>query len=106
MTVREMLTPWLAATALVGGLHSTALPALAADPQPAAPAASCVRGRDLMSAEERAAHRAKMDAATPEEQATLRATNHAEMQRRAAAKKLPLCAKGTPAGPGAPPAAP
>jgi len=104
MTLRGRIFGALATAALVGGL-GTGAPALAADPPQAPGGESCLRGRDLMTADEREAHRAKVAAATPEEQAKLRAANHAELERRAAAKKLPLCGKG-PAGPGGPPAAP
>jgi len=105
MTLRGTIFGALATAVLVGGL-GTGAPALAADPPQAAAGESCLRGRDLMTADEREAHRAKVAAATPEEQAKLRAANHAELERRAAAKKLPLCGKGPGAGPGSPPAAP
>jgi hypothetical protein len=113
MKLQETFWTVLTAAAFAGALGAGA-PARAEDPPAAAPAGSCVRGRDLMTAEERNAHRAKMQAATPEEQAKLRAEMHAEMVKRAAAKKLPLCAKGPGAGmgagagrgPGGPPATP
>ena len=104
MTLRRRTFGALATAALVGGLATTGTPAFAADPPQAAAGGSCVRGRDLMTAQEREAHRAKMAAATPEEQEKLRAANHAELAKRAAAKKLPLCAKG--AGPDGAPIAP
>jgi hypothetical protein len=114
MRIREAFWTVMAASAFAAGVGGAA-PARAADPpQAAAPAGSCVRGRDLMTPEERDAHRAKMQAATPEEQAKLRAEMHAEMVKRAAAKKQTLCAKspgggmgpGAGRGPGGPPAAP
>jgi hypothetical protein len=90
----------VAVAALGAALAAGALApaARAADPAPATQ--GCVRGRDLMTAEERQAHRAKMQAAAPEEQAKLRASMHAEMAKRAAAQKRPLCAKGQGGGPG------
>lgn len=102
MKVREKLWTVFAAAALAAGATAGA-PARAADPAPTTPAAtSCVRGRDLMTAEERDAHRVKMQAAkTPDEQSKLRAEMQAEMAKRAAAKKMPLCAKGGGMGPGA-----
>jgi hypothetical protein len=105
MTLRRTIAGALATAALAGGLGAAAAPAFAADPPQAT---GCVRGRDLMTEEERQAHRTKMAAASDEEQAKLRAAMHAEMVKRAAAKKQPLCAKGPGAGPGpgGPPGAP
>lgn len=101
MTLRGRISGALATAALLGGLGIGG-PARAADPPGAAAAESCVRGRDLMTGAEREAHRAKMAAATPEEQAKLKAANHEELERRAAAKKLPLCGKGAATSPSAP----
>lgn len=102
MTMRGTITGALATAALLGGLGIAGGPARAADAPGVAAAPSCVRGRDLMTDAEREAHRAKMAAATPEEQAKLKAANQEELKRRAAAKKLPLCAKGATPAPPAP----
>ena len=87
----RLLCTALAGAALGLAAATASAPAFAADPAPA----GCVRGRDLLTSQEREAHRAKLAAAaTPEEQQKLRAANQAELKKRAAAKKLPLCPKG------------
>ena len=79
--------------AVFGGM--LALPG-AAGAQPEAPTptppAGCVRGRDLVSADELAAHRARMLAATsPEERETVRRELHEQVRRIATERKLTLC---------------
>lgn len=70
-------------TYLATGLVLAAGLALAADPPPQAPKER-VYGSQLMTNQERAAHRAKMRAAqTAEEKAAVRAEQHERMQERA-----------------------
>ena len=62
----------------------TAAPAAASKVAPAGSTNPTVYGWQLMTAEEKAAYRAKMRAAkTPEERARIRAEHHREMEQRA-----------------------
>ena len=70
-----------------------------------------VCGRELMTPEEAAEHRAKMwGAKTPEERDAYRAQHHAEMMARAKERGAALnpagCPRGGMMGPGGPPPAP
>ncbi len=70
-------------TYLTTGLLLAAGIALASEPPPQAPKEQ-VYGSQLMTNQERAAHRAKMRTAqTPEEKAKVRAEQHERMQERA-----------------------
>jgi hypothetical protein len=88
-----MKSPLLLTLALAALLPTMAAVTVHAEETATPPAASqpkVVRGWELMTAEERAAHRAQMQAATPEERAKLRAEMHQKMAERAKAQGVTL----------------
>lgn len=81
------------AAVLAGPLPASAKdPAKTAAPEAAAPASGddAVCGRDLMSADELAEHRAKMRSLAPQERAAYRAQHHAQMAARAQERGVTL----------------
>lgn len=70
----------------------------AAPASTAAPAQRTVRGRDLMTAEERATFRRELRQATPEQQQQLWQQKRAELAQRAAQRGLVLAEPGSMAG--------
>jgi hypothetical protein len=93
----------LAAAALVAACTLVPLGSAAEDPPKpgAAPAEQPICGRDLMTPEERTAHREKLRSlATPEERAAYRAEHHAKMLERAKERGVELPGAGCPQGRG------
>ena len=66
----------------------------------AAPAEQPVCGRDLMTPEERSAHREKLRSLAPEARAAYRAEHHAKMVARAKERGVELAPAGCPVGQG------
>ena len=98
---------FLAACALAPALGQAEEPGEKAPAAPSEP----VCGRDLMTPEEAAEHRAKMwSAKTPEERDAYRAQHHAAMMERAKERGATLnpagCPRGGMMGRGGPPATP